>query len=67
MLSRSRQHRRMRHPNSSCHHRPDDDRADVLDAESDSPSHWSDSSRYAAATSAPTIAPDALDAQRQAC
>jgi hypothetical protein len=57
VLSRSRQHHRMRHPSSSCHHRPDDNRVDVLDADSGSPSYWSDSSRYAAAASAPTVTP----------
>jgi hypothetical protein len=58
MLSRSSQHRKMRHLSSYCHHRPDYDRADVLDADSDSPSYWSDSGRYAAAA-APTSASDA--------
>jgi hypothetical protein len=66
VLSRSRQHRKMRHPGSSCHHRPDDDRADVLDVDSGSPSHWSHSGCYAAAASAPTSTSDAPDAQRQA-
>jgi hypothetical protein len=48
---------------------PDDDRADVLDADSGSSSHWLDSSRHSAAAtaSAPTSASDALDAQRQVC
>jgi hypothetical protein len=59
VLSTSRQHRRMRHPGSSCHHRPDDDRADVLDVDSGNPSHWSDSGRYAVAASASTSASDA--------
>jgi hypothetical protein len=52
VLSRSRQHRRMRHPSSSCTTAPDDDRADVPNADSGSPSHWSDSGRYAAAAAA---------------
>jgi hypothetical protein len=68
VLSRSRQHRRTRHPGSSCHHVSDDDRADVLDAASGSSRHWLDSGRHsAAAASAPTSALDASDAQRQAC
>jgi hypothetical protein len=63
VLSRSRQHRKMRHPGSSCHHRPDDDIADVLDVDSGSPSYWSDSGRFAAAAaSGPTSASDTSNA-----
>jgi hypothetical protein len=69
VLSRSSKHRKMRHLSSSCHP-PDDNRADVSDADSGSPSDWLDSGHHAA--SAAAIAPtstsdastDASDAQR---
>jgi hypothetical protein len=62
MSSKSSRHHRMRHLSSSCHHRPDDNRADVSDADSASPSNWSDSGRHAAsaaAAAAPTSTSDA--------
>jgi hypothetical protein len=70
VLSRSRQHHRMRHPsNSSCHPAPDDHRVDVLDVDSGSSSHRSDSGRHSATAvpEAATSALDASDAQGQAC
>jgi hypothetical protein len=38
MPSKSSRHRRMRHLNISCHHCPNDNRANVSDADSGSPS-----------------------------
>jgi hypothetical protein len=66
VLSRSSQHRKMRHPAAVATTAPDDDRVEVLDADSGSPRHWSDSSCYAAA-SAPTSTSYASNAERQAC
>jgi hypothetical protein len=62
VLSRS-----SRHLSSNCHHRPDDNRADVSDADSGSPSYWSESSHHEAAiapTSTLDASADASDAQR---
>jgi hypothetical protein len=70
VTSKSSRHRRMGHLSSSCHHRPDDNRADVSNADSCSPEDWSDSSHHAAgaAAAAPTstsdASADASDAQR---
>jgi hypothetical protein len=60
MLSRSSKHRKMRHLSSNCHPAPDDNRADVSDADSGSPSYWSDFGCHAtSATTAPTSTSDA--------
>jgi hypothetical protein len=53
----------MRHPSSSCHHPPNDNRADVSDADSGSPSDWSDSSIHA--TGAATATPPQAQLQVQ--
>jgi hypothetical protein len=62
VLSRSRQHRKIRHLAAVATTAPDDNRADVLDADSGSLGYWSDSGCYAAvaSASAPT---STLDAQ----
>jgi hypothetical protein len=67
VLSRSSRHCKMRHLSSSCHHRPNDNRADVSDADSSSLGDWSDSgchatSAAAAPTSTSDASADALDA-----
>jgi hypothetical protein len=54
MPSKSSKHPRMRHLSSSCHHHPNDYRADVFDADPGSPSDRPDSSSYATGVAATT-------------
>jgi hypothetical protein len=68
--SKSSKHHSMRHPSSSCHHHPNDNRADVSHADLGSSGNWSDPGSHAgnaATTLAPTASADVVDAKRQAC